>query len=72
MTTRSIGTPTFALSDSLDGFAREFGRAVSAMAAGARAARDYRRLTTHTDAALAREGLSREAIARAVHQRNFS
>ena len=72
MTTQTIKTPFVALTAALEQLVREFGRALSAMAAGSRAAGDYRRLTTHTDAALAREGLSREAIARAVQQRNFA
>lgn len=54
-----------------DGLASAISRAVSAIAAGSRASSDWRRLSAMTDAALAREGLTRDRIARAVFERNF-
>lgn len=50
---------------------RAISRAVAAITAGARASHDWRRMNALTDAALAREGLTRENIARAVLERHF-
>ncbi len=46
-------------------------RAVAAIAAGARATQDWRRMSAMSDSALARSGLAREQVARAVMERNF-
>lgn len=42
------------------------------VAAGARAASEFKRLDRMNDAQLAREGLTREEIGRAVFQRHFA
>lgn len=47
------------------------GRFFDAMRAGQAAAHDYDRLSGATDAELARKGLTRETVARAVLERNF-
>lgn len=46
-------------------------RALSAMALGLRASRDWQRLSAMGDAALAREGLERDQICRAIFDRHF-
>lgn len=71
MSTEIIGqggnrSPFFSdLTDNL----RKFALAISA---GSRAASEYKRLDRMTNAQLAREGLTREEIGRAVFQRHFS
>lgn len=60
-----------ALGASLETLGREIERFFSAMADGVRAAHDYERLSNATDAALAREGLTRDGLAQAVFQRHF-
>ena len=55
----------------LPAFLHEIGRILASIAAGSRAARDYRHLTSRTNAALAREGIARNDIPRLVLERNF-
>ena len=54
------------------GFLTGFGRLWRALAAAHAAGRDYERLAGRTDAALAREGLTREGVARAIFEKHFA
>lgn len=49
-----------------------FGRFVRAFGSAQAAARDYARLSGRSDAALARDGLTRETLARAVFETHFA
>jgi len=50
----------------------EIGRMFASIAAAQRAASDYDELSSHTDAQLANEGMSRADVARVVYERHFN
>ena len=68
MTTRTMHTAGHPI---LGELVNTVSRALAAIATGARAADDWRRMNALSDAALARQGITREQIARAVLERNF-
>ena len=51
--------------------ARNIGRIIGSIAAGQRAADDFRRLNARTDAQLAVDSISRADVARIVFERHF-
>ena len=59
------------LASGIESLGEELRRAFAAVVAGARASRDYERLSRATDATLARQGLTRDGIARAVLERHL-
>jgi hypothetical protein len=68
MTTETIRTVTGPAIGDLFG---AIGRAASALAAGARASREWERLNAMSGTTLARHGLRREDIARTIMERHF-
>ena len=73
MTTLSLTRPVFDLSPirALRTIGRNIGRIFGSIAAGQRAAGDYRRLNSRTDAQLAAAGIARADVARIVFERHF-
>ncbi len=68
--TTTMSTPG-SIALALEHFGGEIRRFFEAMAAGARASSEYERLSLSSDIALAREGLTRDRIARTVLERHF-
>ncbi|MFQ5566398.1 MAG: hypothetical protein ACE5EU_08550 [Paracoccaceae bacterium] len=69
MATLHLTRPVFDFS--LTAMVRKIGRIVDSIAAGQRAADDFRRLNARTDAQLAADSISRADIARIVFERHF-
>ncbi len=73
MTTLSLTRPVpdLGLVATLRIIGRNIGRVAGSIAAGQRAAVDYRRLNSRTDAQLAADSISRADVARIVFERHF-
>ena len=73
MTTLSLTRPVPGpgLVATLRTIGRSIGRVVGSIAAGQRAAGDYRRMNSRTDAQLAADSISRAEVARIVFERHF-
>ena len=73
MTTLSLTRPVpdLGLVATLRTIGRNIGHIFRSIAAGQRAASDYRRLNSRTEAQLAAESISRAEIARIVFERHF-
>ena len=69
MTTLSLIRPVFALP--LTPILRNLGRIFGSIAAGQRAANDFRQINARTDARLAADGIGRAEVARIVFERHF-
>jgi len=69
MTTLSLTHP--AIHFTLTPMLRNIGRIFGSIAAAQRAADDFRRLNTRTDARLAADGIRRTDVARVVFERHF-
>ena len=63
--------PDLGLVATLRTIGRNIGRVAGSMAAGQRAASDYRRLNSRTDAQTAADSISRADVARIVFERHF-
>jgi hypothetical protein len=69
MTTLSLTRPVFDFA--LTPMLRNIGRFFGSIAAGQRAADDFRRLNARTDAQLAADSISRADVSRIVFERHF-